>query len=64
MVAKNGAEMEGGLAKVREKVRNLVAGQLGEIDRLVQTIVDEARLQEVDSAEATKKESHSQNTMF
>ena len=64
IVAKNGAEMEGGLAKVREKARNLVAGQLGEIDRLVQTILDEARLQEADSAEASKKESHSQNTMF
>ena len=56
--------MEGGLAKVRENARNLVAGQLAEIDQLVQTILDEARLQEAASAEAAKKESRNQNTMF
>jgi hypothetical protein len=56
--------MEGGLAKVRENARNLVAGQLGEIDRLVQTILDQVRLREAGSAEATKKESHSQNAML
>lgn len=41
-----------------------LSAMLREIDQLVQTILDEVRVQEDSSAEAVKKEPHGQNTMF
>jgi hypothetical protein len=63
-VGKNGLKMEGGLANVREKARNLVVDELREIDQLVQIVLDDARLQETGSEEGIKKRSHSQDSMF